>query len=892
MGARRSGKLRMLMLSALLVLFCGALNARASTVNETSVDLRSLLDFKAEIKDDPTGALLAWNDSLHYCKWTGVNCSATHPGRVTVLNLLGLNLEGQITPSLGNLTFLRKLILGSNRFSGRFPPLNRLRRLQILALGSNSFQGNIPDALTNCSQLVVLDLSSNNFVGAIPPNIGFLSNLQALDLSANNLTGVIPPSLNNITQLQEISLATNSLGGRIPEGLGQLPSMTMILLGQNNLSGRIPASLFNLSYINTLGLDTNMLSGTLSSNIGDTLPRLQLLLLGANMLEGNIPASLGNVSELARIDLSSNSFVGQVPSSFGNLRKLYYLNLDHNKIEAGDNQSWEFLGAMSNCPLQFLSLYGNQLHGDLPSSVGNLSIMLRHLDLGANHLSGIVPPGIGKYPDLSSLGLSYNNLTGTIEKWIGSLRKLQGLYLEGNNFIGSIPYSIGNLTRLTLLSVSKNQFDGVMPSSLGNFPQLTKLDLSYNNFQGNIPMQVSNLKQLTELRLSSNKITGEIPNNLDRCDNLITIQLDQNMLTGEIPSSLGKLSGLQSLNFSHNNLSGTIPIALSDLQFLRMLDLSYNHLQGQIPRNGVFENPAALLLDGNWGLCGGAPSLHRTSCYHGSQKLKIQYYLVRILIPIFGFMSLVAIIYFILTEKKMRRKNTMLPPFGKQFLKVSYKDLDEATENFSESNLIGRGSYGSVYKGKLSQNKMEVAVKVFDLEMHGAERSFLVECEAVRNIQHRNLLPIITACSTADNNGNAFKALVYEFMPNGNLDSWLHHKGDEKTKEHLNLTKRISIVLDIADVLDYLHNSIGKPIIHCDLKPSNILLDCDMTAYLGDFGIARFILDSRLKSRGDSSSVGLRGTIGYIAPGIDVLLLAIYLVSVFKKELFNFSWYY
>ena len=85
---------------------------------------------------------------------------------------------------------------------------------------------------------------------------------------------------------------------------------------------------------------------------------------------------------------------------------------------------------------------------------------------------------------------------------------------------------------------------------------------------------------------------------------------------------------------------------------------------------------------------------------------------------------------------------------------------------------------------------LDVAVKVFDLEMRGAERSFMSECEALRSIQHRNLLRIIT-CLTVDREGNALKALVYEFMPNGSLDRWLHHKGDTKSPKHLGLTQRI-----------------------------------------------------------------------------------------------------
>lgn len=840
MGAWRSLKLSTLVLLAMLLLFYGAGDAHCSVVHDNNTDRRSLLNFKKAITEDPTGTLLSWNDSIHYCMWSGVNCSTRHPGRVTALNLSGLSLGGQITPSLGNLTFLRNLILFSNRLSGQLPPLDRLVKLEMLYMKANLLEGYIPDALTNCSRLWMLDLSDNNLVGSIPPNIGFLLNLQHMDFSRNLLTGNIPSTISNTTSLlQVIALVDNRLEGSIPEELGQLPLLVQVVLGGNRFSGRVPTTLFNLSSLRVLDLSINMLNDTLPSDVGDGVPDLQWLYLGSNRLEGHIPDSLGNASNLVRVDLSTNHFTGQIPSYLGKLSVLNYLNLKSNKLEEKDSQSWEFLSALSNCPLQTLSLYDNQLHGVLPNSVGNLS-RLQQLNLGKNNLFGTIPPSIGNLRYLFRLKLSNNNLTGTIGSWIGALKNLESLDLEGNKFVGPIPYSLGNLTKLIWLFLSKNQFDGT------------------------IPLQVSNLKQLATLDLSSNKLTGEIPINLDQCSSLLTIKMEQNMLIGKIPTSLGNLNFLNMLNLSHNNLSGTIPFELSDLQQLQMLDLSYNHLEGKVPRNGVFEDAAAISLAGNWGLCGGAPNLHLASCDPASRKSQRQYYLIKILIPIFGFMSLAILIYFILTEK-VRRKYISVPPFGKEFLKVSHKDLDEATEKFSESNLIGKGSYGSVYRGKLSQNKMEVAVKVFDLGVHGADRSFLAECEALRNIQHRNLLPIITLCSTADTTGNAFKALVYEYMPNGNLDSWLHHKVDGDSRKHLSLTKRISIALNIADVLDYLHNDIGRPIIHCDLKPSNILLDHDMVAYLGDFGIARFFRDSRLTSRGDSS-VGLRGTIGYIAP--------------------------
>jgi hypothetical protein len=298
------------------------------------------------------------------------------------------------------------------------------------------------------------------------------------------------------------------------------------------------------------------------------------------------------------------------------------------------------------------------------------------------------------------------------------------------------------------------------------------------------------------------------------------------------------------------------------------LDLSNNHLEGEIPRTGAFRNVTGISLQGNWGLCGGVAELHMPLCPVVPQETRRSKTLVKILVPVLGSLVLMLLVYLKLIRKRTSRIQLSLS--GEQFPRVTYKALVQATDNFAEFNLIGRGSSGSVYRGRLTQPNKLVAVKVFHLGMQDADRSYMVECKTLRNIRHRNLLPIFTACSTIDNRGNDFKALVYEYMTNGNLDTWLHPAGDRHVLNQLGLTQRIDIVVDIADALQYLHHDCQSPIIHCDLKPSNILLDDDMIAHLGDFGVARFYLRSMLASGedlGSIGSVGLKGTIGYIAPG-------------------------
>ena len=155
-------------------------------------------------------------------------------------------------------------------------------------------------------------------------------------------------------------------------------------------------------------------------------------------------------------------------------------------------------------------------------------------------------------------------------------------------------------------------------------------------------------------------------------------------------------------------------------------------------------------------------------------------------------------------------------------------------------------------------------MKVFKLEKSGSTRSFVAECKALRSVHHRCLMKITTCCSSINHQGQEFKALVFEFMSNGSLNDWLHPKFDKTTPRNtLSLQQRLDIVVDIIDALDYLHNHCHPSIVHCDLKPSNILLAEDMSARVGDFGLSRILSESASKTLPTlSSTIGIRGSGG------------------------------
>jgi Leucine-rich repeat (LRR) protein len=543
-----------------------------------------------------------------------------------------------------------------------------------------------------------------------------------------------------------------------------------------------------------------------------------------------------------------------------------------NNLGSGDADEMDFFQSLANCSsLQILDLASNQFKGTLPNVLGNLSTQLTYFFYQQNLIFGEIPSGIGNLVNLTTLGMSGNKFTGAIPSNIGNLQKLQRLDLSDNRLSGRLPITLGNLSLINELNLENNRLQGTIPSSIGNCQNLLLLNLSQNNLNGTIPKQlfaisklsislnlaknffvgslpseVSNLVHLVELDLSENKLSGEIPNSLSSCTSLVYLYMEDNFFQGAIPSSLSSSRGIQVMDLSRNNLSGQIPNFLEKLS-LKNLNLSFNDFQGEVPTKGVFANASAISVVGNSRLCGGISELKLLKCLTKESKKRKWSLTLTMVISIACVLLVVSTVSYILFywQKNRRKDNSSGSSFRQSLLKVSYQMLLKATDGFSSSNLIGVGSFGSVYKGILGEDGTIVAVKVLNLQRRGASKSFISECEALKNIRHRNLVKIITSCSSVDFHGNDFKALVYEFMPNGSLENWLHmdletDNGHVEIR-NLSLLQRTNIAIDVACALDYLHHHCPMPVVHCDLKPSNILFDCDMIAHVGDFGLAKFL---------------------------------------------------
>ena len=312
--------------------------------------------------------------------------------------------------------------------------------------------------------------------------------------------------------------------------------------------------------------------------------------------------TLDSNGRVTQLGMYYNQLSGNLPSLLGNLSQLTKLGLAFGQIGGTVPAS---LGGLSK--LTDLELEGNQLSGSIPSTLGNLT-NLADLELYSNQLTGGIPASLGTLSNLIYLRLYSNQLNGSISSSLGNLNNLNVLRLDNNQLSGDIPASLGNLNNLTDLELNNNQLSGSIPASLGNNTYLNNLELNNNQLSGAIPSSLGSLVNVKTLNLSNNQLSGGIPSSLGSLANVQDLFLNVNKLTDTIPSSLGSLSALQYLDFDNNLLSGSIPSSFGSLTKLQGLNLSANLLSGAIPASlGSLSQLQQLTLIGNQ-LSGAIPS--------------------------------------------------------------------------------------------------------------------------------------------------------------------------------------------------------------------------------------------------------------------------------------------
>ncbi|XP_019459678.1 PREDICTED: probable LRR receptor-like serine/threonine-protein kinase At5g10290 [Lupinus angustifolius] len=390
-----------------------------------------------------------------------------------------------------------------------------------------------------------------------------------------------------------------------------------------------------------------------------------------------------------------------------------------------------------------------------------------------------------------------------------------------------------------------------------------QVSLAFMGFTGTLTPRIGVLKYLKTLSLQGNGITGGIPKELGNLTNLNMLDLENNRLTGEIPSSLGNLKKLQFLTLSQNNLTGTIPESLASLPSLINILLDSNDLSGQIP-DQLFE-VSKYNFTGNKLNCGvnqRHPCAFDSADQGSSHKPKTGL-IIGVIVGLVVIIFLCCLLFFWCKgSHKIYKPEVFVDVAGEvdrriafgQLKRFAWRELQIATDNFSEKNVLGQGGFGKVYKGVLADNTKVAVKRLTDYESPGGDAAFQREVEMISVAVHRNLLRLIGFCTTPTE-----RLLVYPFMQNLSVAYRLREiKPGEAV---LDWPTRKRVALGTARGLEYLHEHCNPKIIHRDVKAANVLLDEDFEAVVGDFGLAKLV-----DVRKTDVTTQVRGTMGHIAP--------------------------
>ncbi|MDM8520113.1 clostripain-related cysteine peptidase [Anaerolineales bacterium HSG6] len=544
----------------------------------------------------------------------------TELGNLVNLTSLWLDrnqLTGTIPTELGNLVNLTRLSLFSNQLTGTIPTEfgSNLVNLTQLFLYSNQLTGTIPTVLGNLVNLTSLDLGNNQLTGTIPTELGNLVNLQWFRLHNNQLSGTIP-DLSNLTKLgaPKVDFGNNQLTNEFagsatvrdpdwrntqtipPTDLSTtVQSDTSIQVAWTPITYTSDAGYYQVKYSTTSGGSYTNASST-TTNKSATNYDVTGLTPGTTYYfvvetftpkhgdqQNDLTSELSvEVSATTDATLFSCSTQTEIPQAECETLVVLYDSTDGANWK--DNTGWKDTNtpcswngiSCSNGHLQQLDLHSNQLNGNIPTELGNLS-NLQKLSLYNNQLNGNIPAELGNLTNLLWLDLYTNQLSSNIPAKLGNLTNLQGLSLSANQLSGNIPAKLGDLSNLQWLYLNNNQLSGNIPAELGDLINLQQLDLRSNQLSGNIPAELGDLSNLQELHLNNNQLSGNIPAELGNLSNLQWLYLNNNQLSGNIPAELGNLSNLQGLHLEYNQLSDSIG-ELENLNNLRGLYFSQTDL--------------------------------------------------------------------------------------------------------------------------------------------------------------------------------------------------------------------------------------------------------------------------------------------------------------------------
>ncbi|ONI11855.1 hypothetical protein PRUPE_4G130200 [Prunus persica] len=685
------------------------------------------------------------------------------------------NFSGSIPKNMGNLTQLMEIYiaynnltaisLASNQLSGSLPADIGLRlpNLELLYIGMNELSGAIPNFISNNgSKLTKLEMGEANFLSCLAN----LTNLQRLTLSNNPLNDTLPVSFGNLsTSLIYLELRNCSMRGKIPDDIGNLSSLIALALGNNQLTGLIPTSVGRLRNLQGLYLDAALRyliiqSNLLTSTIPSTLWRLEYILflgLSYNFLNGSISEDIGKLKAVTTLDLSNNQLSGSIPSSIGGLKNVVQLSLANNNLQGPIPSSFGELVSLGD-----LVLSKNNLSGLIPKSLQVL-VHLKYLNLSFNRLQGEIPTG-GPFQNLFSESFVSNSaLCGAARLHVPPCKNNTHKPNSRKASPSNLKYPIPGIISAILLVASVSMFILRRKRKIeGAFKSFdSECDVLSNIRHRNLNTIISCCSQPDFKAL----VLQYMPNgSLEKWlysqnqNSPLNILQRLNIMTN-VASALEYLHhefGMEGIISTRGDVYSFDIVLMetftrrkpTDEMFVGEMNLKQRIANSLLPDAAIVEVVDADLLgteeDGdfvsNGALCGEA-RLHVPPCQNSTlqpNSRKTRTPNLKYIIPgiISAILPVASVSMFMLRRKRkveVATETVSLPRL--LWRRVSHLELLRAMNGFDESNLLGIGGFGSVYKDTISDG-IDVAVKVFNLQLEGAFKSFDSECEVPSNIRH------------------------------------------------------------------------------------------------------------------------------------------------------------
>ncbi|XP_049352362.1 leucine-rich repeat receptor protein kinase HPCA1-like isoform X2 [Solanum verrucosum] len=740
--------------------------------------------------------------------WEGIDCNNS---RVISIKLSSINLKGELSGDIEGLSELQILDLSYNKgLTGSLPQsIGNLKSLSILILVGCGFSGLIPNTIGSLSQLEYLSLNLNNFIGPIPASVGNLSKLRWLDLADNKLSGPLPvsPGLDMLVHTKHFHLGRNQFSGEIPDQLFS-SNMTLkhLLLEQNQLTGKIPPS---------LGL----------------VQTLEVVRLDRNSLDGSIPSTLKNLALMSELFLSNNKFTGPLPNLAG-MNALYYLDMSNNTFSSADFPQW-FSTLQS---LTTLVMENTQLQGEIPPTLFSL-FQLQTVNLRGNKINGTL-----------NIASNYSSQLKLID--------LQNNSIDAYTVRPGFPFQIILMHNPVCYEERSEDYCGI-----------SQTNFVYSTPQENcLKTQCSSDQILSPTCKCAYPYTGDLffraPSFSDLTNTSIYESLQKSMLSSFSPNQVP----VDSVSLSNPKKNSEYYLVLH----LQVFPFGQDHFNrtgiatiGFALSNQTYKPPPKF---GPFFFSGESYKYFEVGS-RGTHKSITKGIIIGAAAGGAVLLILSVIIGVLVCQKKrdqeaIRKSNPFATwdsikdsggvPQLKGVKCFTFEELKKYTNNFSESNYIGSGGYGKVYKGTLPDGQL-IAIKRAEQASKQGALEFKTEIEILSRFHHKNVVSLVGFCFRQGE-----QMLVYEFIPNGSLKESLSGKSGIK----LDWKRRLRIALGAARGLQYLHDHVDPPIIHRDIKSNNILLDERLNAKVADFGLSKTMCEP---DKGYVSTQ-VKGTMGYMDP--------------------------